>query len=272
MKSNSHIIFVLLVNRILLQQYAVQQVLSNPFYPDGSPVFHEAILGNYVNETMTTNGTKEVWAIVSAQSIIMKIDIPDLGVATDKLEEKLLDRLAGLQSMWKDTSVKFEYFTFHAYQNEFQRAMNQDLPLVVVLVVVMMSFTCLVFYRRKDKVQSRALLGVFSFATIGMSLLTGYGLMFLIGVPLTSVGIMIPFVVVGVALGELEPLRLALVEIFLPYSTQLNSSSHFPFHGKMTRSSLPEPTFGGNVSMQQIRSGSKETRLPFKLFKRQWTR
>lgn len=267
------------------QDEYIKRAISNPFYPDGTPVFHEAILGNYENttvyhfgnavfsddfdnddddggdmmngnETTVSSGSDTLpnsnnnannnnhnnngnfyyyydgnqdtqvyhlrqdpsqheqqqnqppqdWIIPSAQTLVIKIDIPDLGDVTDELEIILLDRLADMKQSWSDdpttAKVDLEYFTFNAYQAEFQRAIDQDLPLVMVLIVIMISFVCLVFVRPKEKVQSRAMLGGFAFATIGCSLLTGYGIMFLAGVPLTNIGIMIPFVVVGIALDD----------------------------------------------------------------------
>jgi len=177
--------------------------VSREVYPDGTPVFHEAILGKYENTTTEAAEADVVFAsqasfkqpliITSARALVIKIDIPDLGKDTDELEIQLLDKLSDLKRHWTkspDTaSVKLEYFTFNAYQAEFQRAIDQDMILVVVLIVVMISFTVFVFYKPKEKVQSRGLLGVFAFATIGCSLLTGYGIMFVAGVPLTNIGI-----------------------------------------------------------------------------------
>ena len=201
----------------------VRDIVSMSVFPDETPVFHEIILGRYNNTggpipavnansnftEIRENAGQEPWQIMAAKSLVIKIDIPDLGDDSDPLEDQLLESLADLKlkfdtepQKYGDFAVHLEYFTLNAYQKEFQRAMNQDLPLVFVLAVVMMSFTCLVFYRHGEKVKSRGLLGLFSFATIGMSLITGYGIMFTVGVPLTSVGIMIPFVVVGIALDD----------------------------------------------------------------------
>lgn len=200
-------------------------MVSQDYFPDGTPVFHEAILGNYVNETVeeafhnlnvdTTTISNNLhiniqsqsiaekgWFITSAQSLVIKVDLPDLGAETDALEQQLLDKLADLRHKYRNRKVQLEYFTITAYQQEFQRAMNQDMPLVFILTAVMISFTSFVFWRPKEKVKSRALLGVYSFVTIGMSLLSGYGFMFICGIPLTNVAIMIPFVVVGVALDD----------------------------------------------------------------------
>ena len=205
-------------NTILVRRY-----VSNETFSDGTPVFHEAILGNYKHKSITAEEGGSIvknWRVYSAQSLVSKIDIPDLGPPTDSMELELLEQLKALQKRWRSEDealqsqaspssdqivepvVKLEFFTLNAYTHEFQRAMNQDIPLIFVLVAVMMAFTCLSFYRPNDKVQSRGLLGILSFLTIGMSLVTGFGLMFLCGVPLTSAGIMVPFLVAGVGLDD----------------------------------------------------------------------
>ena len=66
----------------------------------------------------------------------------------------------------------------------------------------MVAFTTFVFYKYDDPVQSRGLVGIHAMSVIGLSLLTGYGTMWCIGVPMTTVAIMIPFVVVGVGLDD----------------------------------------------------------------------
>ena len=216
----------------------VRQQLSNTTFPDGTPVFHEAILGNYqmmnltsgemitVHDTMSANSNNGMRAFAnttavqastlqddnlalllqSAQSFIVKIDIPDLGSTTDQLEERILNRLHSLRRQQFANQIQLqlhlEYFTMYAYQLEFESAIYQDIPLVVVMMCIMVGFCCLVFYDRHDQVQSRSLMGLFSIATIGMSLMTGYGMVWIVGVPFTNIAMMVPFVVVGIGLDD----------------------------------------------------------------------
>ena len=173
------------------------------------------------NDTPASTGSGRM-RITAAQSYVMKIDIPDIGKATDDLETALLDRLADFQNLVNDDRyqenqeeqqqnanesvntklLKFEYFTLNGYQTEMMRALYIDLPLVGVLIFVMVAFTTFVFYKWDDPVQSRGLVGIHAMSVIGLSMLTGYGLMWCIGVPMTTVAIMIPFVVVGVGLDD----------------------------------------------------------------------
>lgn len=64
--------------------------------------------------------------------------------------------------------------------NRFSRAIVNDIPLVPIVFVVMGIFTSLVFWK-KDKVQSRSLLGFGAVVTVLLSIMSGYGLQFVIG-------------------------------------------------------------------------------------------
>jgi Niemann-Pick C1 protein len=62
-------------------------------------------------------------------------------------------------------------------------------------------FTSLVFFKR-HKVHSRSLLGVGAVTSILLSMMSSYGLMFLCGVPFTSVTQLLPFVMFGIGLDD----------------------------------------------------------------------
>ena len=59
---------------------------------------------------------------------------------------------------------------------------------------MMSFFTCLVFFR-KHKVQSRTLLALGAVGSVVLSLMAGFGLVFLFGVPLTNITTIVPFIV-----------------------------------------------------------------------------
>ena len=214
-------------NNMTADEY-VRQAVSYPTYPDGTPVYHEAILGKFEGYNTTTgddidyltvpplslakllevytndndNSTQEMY-LTSAECLTIKLDVPDVGSATDDFEEDVLERLADLQDKYESSeTIQVEYFTMNGYQYEMMRALYTDMPLVGVLVVIMVAFAVLVFSDRHDRVQSRGIVGIYSFTTIGLSLFAGYGFMWLIGVPITSVATLIPFVVSGVGLDD----------------------------------------------------------------------
>ncbi|CAB9501833.1 Pick C1-like protein 1 [Seminavis robusta] len=181
------------------------QALSAATYPGGTPAYTEFLFGYSKREGLLVDegGNHNGARLESAKSFYLRIDIPDADGA-DEFEIEVLDRLMALQQKWEndpDIPLHLSYFTLLSYELEFERAINKDLILVPLVVIIMSTFTCLVFYKG-DRVQSRSLLGLCSVAAVGLSLMCGYGLMFLCGVPFTSMSQILPFVVFGVGLDD----------------------------------------------------------------------
>ena len=101
----------------------------------------------------------------------------------------MLERLGELRLSWLDEEgtvprnelLKLDLMTIYSYEVEYLRSILGDMYLIPVVAFMMITFTCLVFYRRGDKVQSRSTLGLASVITICMSIMTGNGLMFILG-------------------------------------------------------------------------------------------
>ena len=170
------------------------EALSAPTYSGGMPVLPELIMGYAVREEGQNNTL-----LASAKSYFINIGFPDVD-GVDKFELDVLDRLLKIKEEWEEDSdidLHLHFFTLQSYDTEFMRAINNDLVLVPVVGFVMAAFTCMVFFKR-DRVQSRSLLGIGSVVTIVMSLMTGYGLMFTIGLPFTNMTQILPFVIFGV--------------------------------------------------------------------------
>ncbi|CAB9528937.1 Pick C1-like protein 1 [Seminavis robusta] len=181
------------------------QAMSAATYPGGTPAYTEFLFGYSKREGLLVDegGNHNGARLESAKSFYLRIDIPDADGA-DEFEIEVLDRLMALQQKWEndpDIPLHLSYFTLLSYELEFERAINKDLILVPLVVIIMSTFTCLVFYKG-DRVQSRSLLGLCSVAAVGLSLMCGYGLMFLCGVPFTSMSQILPFVVFGVGLDD----------------------------------------------------------------------
>ena len=83
----------------------------------------------------------------------------------------------------------------------FERAIVEDIPLIPIVFIIMSVFTALVFFKR-DKVQSRSLLGFGAVVAVLLSLLSGYGLLFIIGIAFTSMTQILPFVIFGIGLDD----------------------------------------------------------------------
>lgn len=180
------------------------QALSAPTFEGGVPVFSEFLFGYAVyeeGETKDEGASGEL--LTSAKSFFLRVDLPNTDGVED-FELEVLERLSTLQEKWATSpgnKLQLSYFTFISYDIEFTRAINTDLILVPFVVLIMSVFTCLVFYK-SDRVQSRSLLGLGSVAAVGLSLMSGFGLMFVVGIPFTSMTQLLPFVVFGVGLDD----------------------------------------------------------------------
>eukprot|EP00980_Cylindrotheca_fusiformis_P021987 scaffold8861_cov98-Cylindrotheca_fusiformis.AAC.1 len=174
----------------------VVEAVSALEYPDGTPVDEMQIMGNVERDA---DGK-----IVSAQTFIINIAIPKVGDKALDVEEKMLDNLLDLQDQWdKDTGNVFrlELFGKRSFDDEFNRGIIIDIPLVPLIFVVMSLFTCFVFYKR-DWVYSRCMLGFGAVCSVLFSIIFGYGLLFIIGVPFTSMTQVVPFVMFGIGLDD----------------------------------------------------------------------
>ena len=83
----------------------------------------------------------------------------------------------------------------------FERAIVRDIPLIPIVFVIMSIFTALVFWK-KDKVRSQSLLGFSAVLSVLLSLFSGFGLLFIIGVSFTSMTQILPFVIFGIGLDD----------------------------------------------------------------------
>jgi predicted RND superfamily exporter protein len=174
---------------------AVAILLSASTFPDGTPVSRNDLFGNAI---LGPDGVLE-----SAQSYTVIIDFPDTDAAED-FEEYALDAILALNEEWKKdatTALRVEVFADRSFSDEFTRAIVNDIPLVPIVFVVMSIFTCLVFAKR-HKVHSRSLLGFGAVMSVLLSLMSGFGLMFVCGVPFTSITQLLPFIIFGVGLDD----------------------------------------------------------------------
>ena len=179
-------------------------VLSLPEYPGGAPFDHEYVMGNLVREdTLLEDGTNvNNGTITHVPAFLVYILVSDKGEQTKELEASILQNLFDLKTEWKEEAgdedfLELDFFCERSLSDEFKRAIEEDMYLVPVIFFMMSFFTCLVFFK-SDRVQSRCLVGVGSVTTIGMSLFSGFGIMFIFGVPFTSMTQLLPFLVFGV--------------------------------------------------------------------------
>ncbi|CAB9521722.1 Pick C1-like protein 1 [Seminavis robusta] len=172
------------------------QQLSSPEYPGGVPTDSEYVMGNLQHDE---NGT-----ITYVPAFFVFVMLTDKGEQTLEFEAAVLERLADLQAQWDEDAtngLRLDYYAERSGADEFRRAIDKDLYLLPAVFFAMSAFTCLVFFQ-KDPVQSRCLLGLGSIVTILLSLSSGFGLLFICGVPFTSMTQILPFVVLGIGLDD----------------------------------------------------------------------
>jgi Niemann-Pick C1 protein len=170
--------------------------MSKPKYPSGAKVVDEFAFGTPVRDE---NGM-----LTSVLSYPWGIGLPDTPEAAD-MELQYVDILLDISKKWQldpaTAGYHIETRAESSFATEFSRGILIDLPLIPFVVVLMTAFSCLYLYRR-DKVLSRSLLGLAAVASVGVSVLSGYGLMFIVGIPFTSLTQLVPFIIFGVGLDD----------------------------------------------------------------------
>lgn len=176
----------------------LEQMSVSTYSFDGTPVTLDGILGNYVRDNTTG-------VLVSAQNYGVTIDFPQDSdgdnVTSEAFETEALDVVFAFQDQWENEELKVEVFADRSFSDEFGRSIVKDIPLVPIVFVIMGIFTCMLFFKR-DKVQSRSLLGFMSVVSILLSIMAAYGLMFICAIPFTSMTQILPFVFFGVGLDD----------------------------------------------------------------------
>lgn len=150
--------------------------LSKPEYPDGVRVLEGDIFG-YPVRNPDTGLLEEV------QSFTFRIRFPDTSNAAD-FEVDAIEFLSDMSdALEKDPSqtIHMEFIAERSIDDEIDRAIVVDIPLVPIVFVVMGIFTAMIFYRR-NQVQSRSFLGFMAVVSVLFSIMSGYGFMFLVGI------------------------------------------------------------------------------------------
>lgn len=165
----------------------IAQLFSADAFPDGTPTIGGLLVGKAVYED---------GLLTSAQSMTVSISLPedlDDTTATADFEELAVNAILDLDEGWtSDSPFRVEVFAERSFADEFQRSILSDIPLVPVVFAIMGVFTSVVFWKR-DRVRSRSLLGLMAVVSVLLSIMAGYGLMFVCGVPFTSMTQILPF-------------------------------------------------------------------------------
>ena len=157
-----------------------------------------------------TEALPEINLLTSADSFLIRFDIPWSNV-TRTFEASAVEELLALRKRWEtlypegsDEYIPFrlEIVSQSSYEDEFMRSIVEDLWLMPIAAAIVGAFTIFFAFGKWDRVQSRGLLGLGSVATIVGSIMTTFGLLFIIGVPFTTNTLMLPFLMFGIGLDD----------------------------------------------------------------------
>lgn len=177
----------------------VVKKLSSTTYPNGLPVDRDASMGNNRFDTDTDT-------IEYAESFVSFMMLPgesDVQEEVEEFEWAMIEKLLLLQREWEESGSYFrlEFYSERSFDDEFERVIIADLPLVL-LVGALMTGLCVTVFHRRDRVQSRKWLGFGAMCTILLSIFASYGLLFCIGVPFTNLTPAVPFIIFGIGLDD----------------------------------------------------------------------
>jgi hypothetical protein len=140
--------------------------------------------------------------VQEAQLLKLRIGLP-MEKSRGSFEKRVISRLLEYRlDMQNDDSNVFhiEILSTQSYDEETVAAIEEDLYLLPIIVVIMCIFSSSVYFRR-NLVQSSCLcLGIGSVVSVTLSLLTSFGIMFLFGMPFSILAAVVPFVVLGIGL------------------------------------------------------------------------
>jgi len=177
------------------------ETVSGSEYPSGEPVDRSAIYG--LSEVNNVTGLLD-----SAQALRIVLVLPQDGETLDDSLAYALEKPMGVVlGEFRDnvnsgnTGWVMEIITTRGFEEEFVRGIIADLPLIPAAFVIMSLFCCFVFSKR-NRVESRSLLGVGAVVSVLLAVITSYGIMFIGGVPFTSLTQILPFVIFGIGLDD----------------------------------------------------------------------
>lgn len=163
----------------------VIEQLSASQFPNGKQVHVPGIFGGPVYDNTT--------------GLLTQVEAYRLTLVYPIREETIefLGQVIDVALDLSDDVFQVEVFAYRSFDDEFQAAIVKDIPLMPMAFTVMSIFCCIVF-GRWDKVRSQSLVGFGAVVTVLFSILTGYGLLFLCGIPMTSATQIVVFVMFGI--------------------------------------------------------------------------
>lgn len=176
------------------------EILSSSFFPSGDFAIPEKLFGNVVFDENTS-------LLVAADSTFHVLGLPlseDIRDVVEGVEADSVDALFKVEDEWKKAGEPFtvlDQINESSFSIEFGNGFLENIPFLAAAFTLMTLFTGGVFFKR-DTVMSRVAVGLGASATVTLGMAASFGLMFICGVPMTSIHGMLPFILVGVGLDD----------------------------------------------------------------------
>lgn len=166
----------------------------------GEDINAEDMLDVNLQNELLEKAAKE-FQLESAESFLIRWSIPaeePLLTLSKKFESVVAEEILALNEKWGD-SYAISVTTRSSNASELVRGILEDIPLMIGAFLIMTLFT-MYSLSKCHRVKSQTSLGVGAVFCIFLSIITGYGLLFLIGVPLTSLTYLFPYAMLGLGL------------------------------------------------------------------------
>lgn len=173
--------------------------LMNHGLEDTNNVFSEEEYPTFLVELV------EKYKLETGDCFLFHFKVPyseELKSELTNMELEFVDRILELKQQISSSDFTVEPYIYYASSSEIVRGLIKDVNLLLIAFLVMVVF-CAYALSKPDLVRSQLLLGVGAVFTIILSLASGYGLMFCIGIPLTSISALIPFALLGIGLDDM---------------------------------------------------------------------
>jgi len=210
----------------------LKQALSSFNYADGKLVNRNLVIGDALPELTANNlnlffatesfgnpdmdindldtqkelliKAAERFELESAESYLIAWDLPNVGpeqAIAEVFELEAAEKILELNEQWEKEGYIIVVTTRGSMAQELVRGILEDIPLMIGAFLIMTLFT-MYSLSRWHRVYSQTSLGIGAVFGIFLSIIAGYGLMFCIGIPLTSLTYLFPYAMLGFGLDD----------------------------------------------------------------------
>jgi len=174
---------------------AVKLILGRELYPNGQPADRALSMSNF-----TLDNSSRASAVGIAFNFLLEQNDTDQGTQNVREFLSLVENQIWGQNnpAWPGLSV--QYYYDQAVDDALTELVSKDISLFIIAFVVMIVFTQFFLGRPFSQLESRALLALQAVLVVVLSVAGGYGLCMACEVPFTTLGQVLPFLLLGVGI------------------------------------------------------------------------